>query len=112
MQAQIARIRQGRAARLAGVFPAEIAPLATSVNALIDRQEDLVRRARERAGDLAHGLKTSLTILTGAARRLEEIGETTSAGRLRERIDQMRIHVERQLIPTIRNIDPCNRAHG
>ena len=97
LRAQIARIQQGRAARLTGVFPAEIAPLAASVNALIDRQEDLVRRARERAGDLAHGLKTPLTILTGEARRLDEIGETASAIRLREQIDQMRIHVERQL---------------
>lgn len=94
---QIARIRQGRAERLAGTFPAEVAPLASSLNALIDRQEDSVRRARERAGDLAHGLKTPLAIIAAEARRLEAAGQGESAARLHEQVAQMRTHVERQL---------------
>jgi signal transduction histidine kinase len=63
-----------------------------------------VRRARERAGDLAHGLKTPLTILSVEARRLEESGNAASAVRLREQIEQMRAHVERQLVRA--------RSHG
>lgn len=97
LQEQIGRIRQGRAERLAGVFPAEVAPLAASLNALIDRQEDGVRRARERAGDLAHGLKTPLAVVAAEARRLEAGGEAEAAARLHEQVDQMRAHVERQL---------------
>jgi signal transduction histidine kinase len=97
LQAQVSRIREGRAARLEGAFPAEVAPLAGSLNELIDAQEDTVRRARARAGDLAHGLKTPLAILAAEARRLDEAGQPASATRLREQIDAMRAHVERQL---------------
>ena len=97
LQEQIGRIRQGRAEQLAGVFPAEVAPLAASLNALIDRQEEGVRRARERAGDLAHGLKTPLAVVAAEARRLEASGEAEAAARLHEQVGQMRAHVERQL---------------
>ena len=97
LQDQIASIQEGRTARLEGIFPAEVAPLATSVNVLIDRQEDSVRRARERAGDLAHGLKTPLAIIAAEARRLEAGGQVEPAARLHEQIAQMRGHVERQL---------------
>ncbi len=97
LQEQIARIRQGRAERLQGAFPSEVAPLAASLNALIDRQEDSVRRARERAGDLAHGLKTPLAVIAAEARRLEAAGQADAAARLHEQVGQMRTHVERQL---------------
>ena len=97
LQAELARVRAGRTARLAGRFPAEVAPLAASLNAVLDQQEDSVRKARERAGDLAHGLKTPLTILLGEARRLEACGQTEAAGRLREQIGHMHRHVDRQL---------------
>jgi signal transduction histidine kinase len=62
-------IRAGRAARLEGDFPAEIEPLATELNALLDHNEALVERARTHVGNLAHGLKTPLSVLTNEARR-------------------------------------------
>jgi signal transduction histidine kinase len=62
-------IRAGKAARLEGDFPAEIAPLATELNALLDHNEALVERARTHVGNLAHGLKTPLSVLTNEARR-------------------------------------------
>jgi signal transduction histidine kinase len=62
-------IRAGRAARLEGDFPAEIEPLATELNALLDHNEALVDRARTHVGNLAHGLKTPLSVLTNEARR-------------------------------------------
>jgi len=47
--------------------PAEIAPLVEAINGLADaRGEDMVR-ARQRARDLAHALKTPLTALRGQA---------------------------------------------
>jgi len=97
LQAAVARIRDGRATRLEGPFPAEIAPLAGSLNDLINAQEASVQKARERAGDLAHGLKTPLAILTGEARKLDEAGQAAAAVQVREQIAQMRAHVERQL---------------
>jgi signal transduction histidine kinase len=62
-------IRAGKAARLEGDFPAEIEPLATELNALLDHNEALVERARTHVGNLAHGLKTPLSVLTNEARR-------------------------------------------
>ncbi|MGH6899804.1 MAG: sensor histidine kinase [Geminicoccaceae bacterium] len=62
-------IRAGKAARLEGDFPAEIGPLATELNALLDHNEALVERARTHVGNLAHGLKTPLSVLTNEARR-------------------------------------------
>ncbi|MHB2165365.1 ATP-binding protein [Alsobacter sp. R-9] len=90
-------VHSGASPRLEGRFPDEVAPLADDLNALLDRQQELVTKARERAGDLAHGLKTPLTIMSGEARRLEEAGMATAAATLREQIALMRRHIEREL---------------
>lgn len=97
LRRQMAEIHAGRAKRLAGAFPDEVAPLVDDLNALLKRQEDLVQRARSRAGDLAHGLKTPLTILQRLERRCREKGDIEAATTLREQIDAMRNHVEREL---------------
>ena len=94
---QLARVHSGADARLTGRFPSEIEPLVDDLNKLLERQEDLVRRARERAGDLAHGLKTPLTILQIEARNAEQRGDAPTAASLREQIGVMKRHVERGL---------------
>lgn len=97
LRIQLAEIHSGRSARLSGTFPDEVAPLASSLNLLLDQQELQVAKARERAADLAHGLKTPLTILAAESRRLDEAGERDSAAMLREQVAFMRGHVEREL---------------
>jgi signal transduction histidine kinase len=67
----LAAIRSGRAQRLEGRFPREIQPLADEVNALIQANEDVVERARTHAGNLAHALKTPLSVVTNEARAQE-----------------------------------------
>ena len=57
----LARIRDGKARRLEGRFPAEIAPLATELNCLIEHSEEVVGRARTHVSNLAHFLKTPLS---------------------------------------------------
>jgi signal transduction histidine kinase len=94
---ELALVNRGSKARLAGRFPDEVAPLVSDLNRLLARQEDLVRKARERAGDLAHGLKTPLTILQGEARKSEMRGELDTAASLREQIALMRHHIDREL---------------
>ena len=47
----IADIRSGRAERLEGEFPVEIAPLARETNALIDANREIVERARMHVGN-------------------------------------------------------------
>ena len=63
----IADIRSGRAERLEGEFPVEIAPLARETNALIDANREIVERARTHVGNLAHALKTPLSVMVNEA---------------------------------------------
>jgi signal transduction histidine kinase len=63
----IADIRSGRAERLEGEFPVEIAPLARETNALIEANREIVERARTHVGNLAHAIKTPLSVIINEA---------------------------------------------
>jgi signal transduction histidine kinase len=63
----LARIREGQARRLEGRFPAEIAPLAGELNSLIEHSAEVVGRARTHVSNLAHFLKTPLSVLASEA---------------------------------------------
>jgi signal transduction histidine kinase len=91
-------IRTGRAERLTGEFPVEIEPLAREVNALIDTNRDIVTRARTHVGNLAHALKTPISVLLNetAARQdpaMEKVRE--QVGIMREQVQH---HLERARI--------------
>lgn len=90
----LAAIRSGRAERLAGEFPLEIAPLARETNALIDANREIVERARTHAGNLAHALKTPLSVIVNeaAARANDPLAE-----KVIEQADIMRDQMVRQL---------------
>lgn len=64
----LAAIRSGDALRLDGTLPAEIEPLQSELNALIQSNQDIVDRARTQVGNLAHALKTPLAVITNEAR--------------------------------------------
>jgi signal transduction histidine kinase len=59
----LAAIRSGAAERLEGAFPVEIAPLARETNALLDANREIVTRARTHVGNLAHALKTPISVM-------------------------------------------------
>ncbi|HEU4662168.1 MAG TPA: sensor histidine kinase [Pseudolabrys sp.] len=63
----LAAIRAGTAESLGGEFPVEIAPLARETNALIDANREIVERARTHVGNLAHALKTPLSVMVNEA---------------------------------------------
>ena len=63
----LANIRDGEARRLDGNFPTEIAPLAAELNSLIQHSEEVVARARTHVSNLAHFLKTPLSVLAAEA---------------------------------------------
>jgi signal transduction histidine kinase len=63
----LAKIRDGEARRLDGKFPTEIAPLASELNSLIQHSEEVVGRARTHVSNLAHYLKTPLSVLAAEA---------------------------------------------
>jgi signal transduction histidine kinase len=71
--------------------------LVASINELLDRQETLIGKARDRAGVLAHGLKTPLTVLGAEVRRLDQSGFKDEAKRIQEQLSAIRNHVDREL---------------
>jgi len=94
ISASLAGIRSGAAERLEGTFPDEIAPLARETNALIDANREIVQRARMHVGNLAHALKTPLSVIVNeaAARR-----DDPFATKVLEQTDVMRDQVTRHL---------------
>jgi signal transduction histidine kinase len=90
----LAAIRSGTAERLEGAFPVEIAPLARETNALIDANREIVSRARTHVGNLAHALKTPISVMMNEA-------ATNSADpmalKVREQTEIMRDQVARHL---------------
>ncbi len=65
--AALAAVRTGQATRLEGEFPTEIRPLADELNMLLEHNAAVVERARTHVSNLAHGLKTPLSVLTNEA---------------------------------------------
>lgn len=63
----IAQIRSGKRSRIEERFPREIEPLTGELNELLGHVEVQADEARRHAGNLAHALKTPLTVLTNAA---------------------------------------------
>jgi signal transduction histidine kinase len=90
----LAAIRSGSAERLRGRFPEEIAPLARETNALIDANREIVQRARTHVGNLAHALKTPLSVMMNEAAAR---GDDALAAKVREQIGIMRDQVSRHL---------------
>jgi signal transduction histidine kinase len=90
----LAAIRSGRAERLEGEFPVEIASLARETNALIDANREIVERARTHVGNLAHALKTPLSVIVNEAAAR---GNDPLAHKVLEQTDIMRDQVARQL---------------
>lgn len=94
---RLADVSAGRAARLGASFPDEVRPLAAEVDHLLEAQEQAVARARARAADLAHGLKTPLTVLSSDVEELRAQGEMRIADEIAAVAATMRRHVDREL---------------
>ena len=89
----LARIRDGSAQNLEGKFPAEIAPLATELNSLIEHSNEVVGRARTHVSNLAHFLKTPLSVLASEA----EAEPGPLADQVRRQVETMRRQVDHYL---------------
>lgn len=64
---EIAAIRSGEKTRISQDFPTEIRPMTEEINELLAHNEAQAEEARRHAGNLAHALKTPLTVITNAA---------------------------------------------
>ncbi len=97
LREKVAAIRSGKEKRIGIDEPTEVMPLVQEFNSLLDDRENAVTSAKARAADLAHGLKTSLTVLAGDAERLRRKGEIAIADEIDELAADMRRHVQHEL---------------
>ncbi len=67
LRVEIANVRKGKAARIEKDYPTEIQPLAEQVNRLLDHNQEVVERQRTHVGNLAHALKTPLSVMLAEA---------------------------------------------
>ncbi len=93
LRREVADVRKGKADRLAGIYPSELAPLANELNALIAHNQDVVERQRTHVGNLAHALKTPLSVmLTEAEQQPGQLADL-----VRHQADLMRGQVDHHL---------------
>ena len=91
LAADLRAVREGTRARLAERYPSEVAPLAEAMNIVLDKDTELIERARTHVGNLAHGLKTPLSIISAEA---EGAGDSSV---MREQVGRMRRLIEHHL---------------
>lgn len=92
LTAELGALRRQVGGRLSGGYPAEIAPLAQAMNAVLDHDSELVERARTHVGNLAHGLKTPLAVM-----RAELSADRADPAVLAEQMERMTRLVEHHL---------------
>ena len=72
----LADIRTGQADRIDGGYPPDLAPLARELNLLLESNREIMERARTQVGNLAHALKTPLSVIANEAATIDgEVGD-------------------------------------
>jgi len=97
LRRDLAKLRTGEARRLEQNYPQEVARLVDDLNLLLDERDRDAERKRQRAADLAHGLKTPMTAISNIADEIGDRGEKDLARELRDYTSSMLKHVEREL---------------
>jgi len=90
LRREVASVRRGRAERLTRTYPEELEPLAVELNALLAHNQEVVERQRTHVGNLAHALKTPLSVMiTEASQQPGSLAEVVSrqADVMRDQVD-------------------------
>jgi len=104
LRREVAAVRTGKAERVVGDYPTELEPLATELNALVAHNQDVVERQRTHVGNLAHALKTPLSVM------LAEAGQTP--GKLSEVVTRQAETMRLQVDHHLRRARAAARAQG
>jgi signal transduction histidine kinase len=99
LRSRLLEVREGKTNSIEGLYPAEVQPLVDDLNTLIEQRERAISRAQAKAGDLAHGLKTPLALLShqaelASAAGLQEVGDaiTQQVERMKRQVDYHLAH--------------------
>lgn len=113
LKASFAAVRRGEAEAIDEDLPSEIAPLAVELNALIASNKDIVERERSHVGNLAHALKTPLSVITNEAREMpgpaaEKLAEQAALMRrqIDHHLDRARMAAQRRVIGVASEVEP------
>ena len=90
LRREVAGVRRGKADRLVRSYPVELVPLAEELNALVAHNQEVVERQRTHVGNLAHALKTPISVmLTEASQRPGPLAEVVGrqAEAMRQQVD-------------------------
>ncbi len=108
----LAAIRSGQAEKLEGELPYEIRPLQQELNALIQSNREIVDRARTHVGNLAHALKTPLSVIANEARThkgplAEKVVEQAEVMRtqITHHLDRARVAARSSVIGDVTDVD-------
>lgn len=91
VQAGLSAIRAGQSDQISGTFPPDLAPLVREINLLLDANREITDRARTQAGNLAHALKTPLSVIHN---ELEAVGDEQAADKIREQTRQINAQLQ------------------
>jgi signal transduction histidine kinase len=97
LQRALQSVREGRSARLEGQFPVEVQALTDDFNGVLDRNAEVIARARTQAGNLAHAIKTPLAAMAqaaAAAQRTQPGSVAELAALVQEQVSSARRHVD------------------
>lgn len=93
LRRMLVKVRSGSSSRIDGDWPEDLKPLAQEINALIDQNEKLVARARTHVGNMAHALKTPLSVIKN-----EVEGETDGKGKaIATQVSSIQQHIDHHL---------------
>ena len=86
----IVKMRTGRQSRVSETLPLEVMPMVEELNGLLAHNEKQAEEARRHAGNLAHALKTPLTVVMNAATaKADDLADTVirEAAVMRRQVD-------------------------
>jgi signal transduction histidine kinase len=105
LQKAVADVRKGKADRVGADYPVELTPLASELNALLAHNQEVVERQRTHVGNLAHALKTPLSVMQAEA-------EQRPADPLSEVVMRQALTMREQVDHHLRRARAAARAQG
>jgi signal transduction histidine kinase len=97
LRERLIAVHEGRERIVTGKYVSEVQPVVTALNELLEHQDRRVREALAKAGDLAHGLKTPLAVLSHEAERAAADGHGELAATLTQQVERMRRYIDYHL---------------
>ncbi|MDO9430185.1 MAG: sensor histidine kinase [Phenylobacterium sp.] len=104
LRREVAAVRRGKAERVVRTYPTELSPLAEELNALMAHNQEVVERQRTHVGNLAHALKTPLSVMLTEARQ--------TGGPLADIVESQAEAMRRQVDHHLRRARAAARTQG